>query len=115
MLFRLADFEAVGRLDESLHFAMDLDLLLRLRRRGRFVAVDRPVSSFRWHATSLTVSDRSASLAESEQVKRRYLPGPLRRIAPVWEAPGPGRDPDGRSSARERAAAWPGRTPGTSR
>ncbi len=87
MLFRLADFRAVGGLDETLQFAMDLDLLLRLRRRGRLVSVGRPVSSFRWHASSLTVSDRSASLAESEQVKRRYLPAALRPVAPVWEAP----------------------------
>jgi glycosyltransferase involved in cell wall biosynthesis len=87
ILFRLADFAAVGGLDESLKFAMDLDLLLRLRRRGRLVAVHQPVSSFRWHQTSLTVSDRSASIAESEQVKRRYLAGPSRRLAPVWELP----------------------------
>lgn len=39
MLFRVADFRAVGGLDESLHYAMDLDLLLRLRRRGRLVDV----------------------------------------------------------------------------
>jgi hypothetical protein len=87
MLFRLADFRAVGGLDETLRFAMDLDLLLKLRRRGRLVAVDRPVSSFRWHASSLTVSDRTASLAESEQVKRRYLAPTLRLLAPVWELP----------------------------
>jgi GT2 family glycosyltransferase len=87
MLFRLADFHAAGGLDESLQFAMDLDLLLRLRRRGRFVALRQPVSSFRWHAQSLTVSDRSTSLAESERVKRRYLAPPLRALAPAWEAP----------------------------
>jgi glycosyltransferase involved in cell wall biosynthesis len=87
MLFRLADFRAVGGLDESLRFAMDLDLLLRLRRRGRFVDVGRTVSSFRWHSTSLTVSDRTSSLSESEQVKRRYLPGWLRPVAPAWELP----------------------------
>lgn len=87
MLFRLTDFRAVGGLDESLGFAMDLDLLLRLRRRGSLVDVGRPVSSFRWHATSLTVSDRSSSLAESELVKRRYLPPAARRVAPLWEVP----------------------------
>jgi GT2 family glycosyltransferase len=87
MLFRLADFRAVGGLDESLEYAMDLDLLLRLRRRGRFVALNRQVSSFRWHPESLTVSGRSASLAESERVKRRYLPRLLRPLAPLWEGP----------------------------
>jgi GT2 family glycosyltransferase len=87
MLFRLDAFRDVGGLDESLQFAMDLDLLLRLKRRGRLVDVGRPVSSFRWHSTSLTVSDRSSSLAESEQVKRRYLPRAVRPLAPLWEAP----------------------------
>jgi len=87
MLFRLADFHAVGGLDESLSFAMDLDLLLKLRRRGRFIALRQPVSSFRWHASSLTVSDRTASLAESEAVKRRYLPSALHPFAPLWERP----------------------------
>ena len=87
MLFRLADFRAVGGLDETLAFAMDLDLLLRLRRRGRLLDVQAPVSSFRWHLTSITVSDRSSSLAESERVKHRYLPAPLRPLAPAWDLP----------------------------
>jgi GT2 family glycosyltransferase len=87
MLFRLADFRAVGGLDETLEFAMDLDLLLRLRSRGKFIDVGRPVSSFRWHSKSITVSDRAASLAESERVKHRYLPGALRVAAPLWDVP----------------------------
>jgi GT2 family glycosyltransferase len=87
MLFRLAHFRTVGGLDESLEFAMDLDLLLRLRELGGFVDVRQQVSAFRWHAASLTVSDRTASLRESELVKRRYLSPRLRRIAPVWEVP----------------------------
>jgi GT2 family glycosyltransferase len=87
MLFRVADFRAVGGLDESLQFAMDLDLLLRLRAHGRFVDVARPVSCFRWHGTSLTVSDRTRSLAESERVKHRYLSPGVRRLAPLWDAP----------------------------
>jgi hypothetical protein len=87
MLFRLSDFRAVGGLDETLQFAMDLDLLLRLRRRGKFTNVGGPVSSFRWHSRSITVSDRAASLAESERVKHRYLPGLLRPLAPLWDAP----------------------------
>jgi GT2 family glycosyltransferase len=87
MLFRLSDFRAVGGLDETLQFAMDLDLLLRFRRCGRFIDVRRPVSSFRWHHASLTVSDRSSSLRESERVKHRYLPRTLRWLAPAWDVP----------------------------
>lgn len=87
MLFRLADFRGAGGLDETLQFAMDLDLLLRLRRRGKFVDVGRPVSSFRWHRLSLTVSDRTSSLQESEAVKHRYLSPTGRRLAPLWDLP----------------------------
>jgi GT2 family glycosyltransferase len=87
MLIRRAAWQAVGGLDESLRFAMDLDLLLKLKRWGPLVAVPRIVSTFRWHVESLTVSDRTASLAESEAVKRRYLPKALIPMAPSWEAP----------------------------
>lgn len=87
MLVRRAAWDDVGGLDESLHYAMDLDLLLRLKRWGPLVSVPRIVSTFRWHAQSLTVSQRDHSLKESEEVKRRYLLPPLRRVAPAWEAP----------------------------
>jgi len=87
LVFRIADFGAVGGLDESLSYTMDLDLLLRLRRLGRLVDLDEPVSSFRWHADSLTVSARRASLDEAQQVKRRYLTRPARLLSPVWERP----------------------------
>jgi GT2 family glycosyltransferase len=87
MLFRLEDFWAVGGLDESLKYSMDLDLLLRLKNRGQLVDLGRPVSAFRWHADSLTVSDRRASLAESEAVKRRYLSPLGHRLSFLWERP----------------------------
>ena len=87
MLVRRTEWLAVGGLDESLSYAMDLDLLLRLRRRGRLLAVDRPVACFRWHPESLTVSGRSISSAEAEVVKRRYLPALARRSSWLWERP----------------------------
>lgn len=87
MLVRLDAWRAVGGVDESLRFAFDLDLLLRLRSQGGFVDVGTVVSSFRWHPDSLTVSDRSASLDESEAVKRRYLSPAARRMSWTWEGP----------------------------
>ena len=87
MLVRREAWEAVGGLDEGLRFAFDLDLLLKLRAEGRFVDVGRVVSSFRWHPDSLTVSDRTASLDESELVKRRYLSPAARRLSWLWEKP----------------------------
>jgi glycosyltransferase involved in cell wall biosynthesis len=86
-LHRVAAVEAAGEYDEELRFAMDLDMLLRLRRLGPFVSTKEIVSSFRWHAESLTVANRKHSLAESEAVKHRYLSKGARRFAPLWDVP----------------------------
>ena len=72
-LTRIEPLVAAGVYDESLRFAMDLDMFLRLKRLGRFVSTKQDVAAFRWHADSLTVANRGMSLAESEKVKRRYL------------------------------------------
>jgi GT2 family glycosyltransferase len=87
LLIRRAAWEEVGGLDLSLRYSMDLDLLLRLRRLGPFVAVPSPVATFRWHTESLTVSQREASLAEAQEVKRRQLGAIARTCAPLWEGP----------------------------
>jgi hypothetical protein len=87
MLVRRAAWSAVGGLDTSLRFAFDLDLLLKLRRQGRFVDVGAVVSQFRWHPDSLTVSDRTSSLNESEEIKRRYLSPWARKLSWLWEKP----------------------------
>jgi len=87
MLMRADAWRAVGGLDESFRFAFDLDLLLKLRRQGAFVSLPHVVSCFRWHADSLTVSDRTGSLDESEIARRRYLGPVARRLAWAWEGP----------------------------
>lgn len=87
MLVRREAWQRVGGLDEGLRFAFDLDLLLKARRLGPLVDVGQVVSSFRWHPDSLTVADRTASLAESESVKRRHLSPRARSVAWLWEFP----------------------------
>ena len=87
MLVRREAWEQVGGLDESLTLAFDFDLILKLRKVGALTCVNRPVSAFRWHPQSLTVSSRSLNLDESELVKRRYLQPWQRRIAWTWERP----------------------------
>ena len=86
-LVRLDDIDAVGRFRPELRFAMDLDLFLSLRARGRFVWTRQSVSAFRWHPDSLTVANRLASSREAESVKRRHLPAPLRPLSPLWHRP----------------------------
>jgi GT2 family glycosyltransferase len=86
-LFRIDAMRLVGLFDTRLKYAMDLDLLLKLRPLGEFVCTREPVSAFGWHTDSLTVANRRASSAESEAVKRRHLPRPLRGLSPVWDLP----------------------------
>lgn len=87
MLVRRSAWDAVGGVDETMRFAFDLDLLLKIQPLGRFVDVGEIVSSFRWHADSLTVGDREASLEESELARRRALSPTMRRLAWIWERP----------------------------
>jgi GT2 family glycosyltransferase len=87
MLIRLSAWRAVSGLDQSLSHAFDLDLLLKLKQQGEFTPVDQVVSCFRWHQESLTVSDRTKSLDESELIKRRYLSPRQARMKWIWEKP----------------------------
>lgn len=86
-MIRLDDLRAVGLFDTSLKYSMDLDVFLKLRRRGRFVCTREPVSAFRWHPESLTVSSRAASGAEAEAVKLRHLRRWIQPFAPLWHVP----------------------------
>lgn len=86
-MIRLDALEAIGRFDEKLKYAMDLDAFLKLRELGRFVSTRTVVSAFRWHPDSLTVANRARSSSESEFVKRRQLPRAIRPIAFFWEFP----------------------------
>jgi len=87
MLIRKEAWDLVGGVDESLSHAFDLDLLLKLKNQGEFTPVDHVVSCFRWHPESLTVSDRSKSLNESEEIKRRYLSPRQDKLKWLWEQP----------------------------
>ena len=79
--------EKVGGFSSRLSYALDLDLFLKLRKVGGFVAVPAVASRFRWHPESLTVADRRASSREAMSVKARHLPGWLRWMSPLWHWP----------------------------
>ena len=86
-MIRLDAMRESGLFDPTLRFAMDLDMFLRMRRKGRFVCTRRPVSAFRWHPDSLTVSNRKGSSDEAARVKARHLPAWLRPVSPLWHEP----------------------------
>ena len=86
-MIRLDALECIGGFDRHLRYAMDLDVLLKLRRYGRFAWTRTAVSAFRWHPGSLTVANRLDSSREAEGVKRRHLPTALRPLSPLWHYP----------------------------
>ena len=80
-LLRRSAVEAVGHLDVTLRFAMDLDLFLRLSTHGPIVRLNDVLASFRWHEDSLTAGQGNASEGEAASVRRRYRP---RRPTERW-------------------------------
>ena len=87
MLIRASAWQQVGGLDTSYRMAFDLDILLRLKRLGKLIDTGVVVSSFRWHADSLTVDDRQTNLRESERAKRESLAPLPRKLVWLWEWP----------------------------
>lgn len=86
-VFRASAVRIVGGLDVALRYTMDLDLLLKLRRTGRFVRVPRVQAAFCWHRGSLTIANRGASLDEAQAVQRRHARGLARLALAVLQLP----------------------------
>ena len=66
-------FERVGVFDESIKYAMDYDLWLRLGKAAEPAQLDEHLAVFRWHPGSLTSSNRMASLEDDHAVRMRYV------------------------------------------
>lgn len=63
-LFRRDACMAVGGVNEKLHFMMDVELLLKLARRGRFTCTGEVTARFRSHPGSKTYSGDMPGLVE---------------------------------------------------
>lgn len=86
-LFRVGALRQAGGLDEGLRYAMDLDLLLRLRRLGAFVHTGRVQAAFCWHPGSITIANRRASLDEARAIQARRSSGLARLLGPLLRPP----------------------------
>ena len=86
-IVRMEAIRQAGGFASNLAYALDLDLFLRLRKLGAFLALPVVTAQFRWHAESLTVSDRRASSREAMKVKKQYLRPWLRWVSPLWNQP----------------------------
>jgi glycosyltransferase involved in cell wall biosynthesis len=66
-------FARAGAFDESLKYAMDIDLWLRLAAISAPATLDRPLAVFREHAGSLSSANKIAARQEEFSVRRRHL------------------------------------------
>ena len=87
-LLRLEAVTAVGGLDESLLHVADLDLLLRLRGRGRFASIGRTLATSCWDPAWATGPRRVAALAEARRVRRAHLPPAVGAVLDAVRPPG---------------------------
>lgn len=71
-LFRRDAYEAVGGLDESLDYAMDYDLWLKLGARYEVLRLPRCLARYRLHGAGKTETAGFARIAEVERVARRH-------------------------------------------
>jgi glycosyltransferase involved in cell wall biosynthesis len=65
-------FESAGPADESLHYAFDVDLWLRLAAQGRFAEVEGFLAEETIHPAAKTYAQRGKSLAELHLVQIRH-------------------------------------------
>jgi GT2 family glycosyltransferase len=83
---RASAVRSAGFVDETLRYAMDLDLFLRLSDVGTIGYTPHVLARFRWHGGSTTVGSPEASDAEARQVRARTWVG-RRRIGHLTEGP----------------------------
>ena len=86
-LFRRTSFNKVGGLDPTYQCAFDLDLLLKLKKIGKFHYIPNQLSSFRWHSDSLSVRSRSVSVHEARKIRQKNLSRFFCLLSPSWELP----------------------------
>jgi glycosyltransferase involved in cell wall biosynthesis len=69
-----AVWQRIGRFDEALQYAMDMDLWLRIGSRFEPVIVDAPLAAFRLHQGSRSNANGLASVNEHIRVRLKYAP-----------------------------------------
>ena len=70
---RRSAFERAGLFDETLTYAMDIDLWLRLGALTQPRRIDQPLTVFREHAGSVSSRHKLAARREEFQVRRRHM------------------------------------------
>jgi len=78
--FRRSAFLAVGPLDESLHWALDYDLWIKIARRFPIAYVPRRLARYRLTGENKTAVGRFDRFAELDRVGRRHGAGGLAAV-----------------------------------
>ena len=86
-LFSREVFDEVGGLNPSYGWAFDQDLFTKFIRKFQVLFLPEVVSSFRWHAGSLSAGSREGSVRESSEIRIVNMPAMLRPIGRVLEIP----------------------------
>jgi glycosyltransferase involved in cell wall biosynthesis len=73
VFIRKAAFGKVGVFDETLKYAMDIDLWLRLGAVARPAMVERPLTVFRDHAGSVSSANKIKARQEEFTVRKRHM------------------------------------------
>lgn len=72
MFFKRDAYWAVGGLDESLHYAMDWDLLLKLSKIGKVVAIPDHLANIRCYEDTKTSTGGWKRMREIARIARRH-------------------------------------------
>lgn len=72
MFFKRDAYWAVGGLDESLHYAMDWDLLLKLSKIGKVVAIPDHLANIRYYEETKTNTGGWKRMREIARIARRH-------------------------------------------
>jgi len=72
MFFRRDAYWKVGGLDESLHYAMDWDLLLKLSKIGKIVTIPQHLANIRYYEETKTNTGGWKRMREIAQIGRRH-------------------------------------------
>jgi hypothetical protein len=83
VFIRRRAIERAGMLDESLYYALDLDLFLRLARVEPPAFVDRPLSACTIHVNAKMSVGRAAARQERFRVAARHARGITRLLIPI--------------------------------
>ena len=73
-LIKTETWKKLNGFDPAYIFVADFDFWLKVKREGKFVKSNIPMSYFRWHDKSLTAGNRAASRKEALEAQLHHTP-----------------------------------------